>query len=160
MDLVPLRDEHLAAIEPWFDDADTQQYLGGRAWIRRELELITTMPGQQYRGRIVIGRHGWIAVEHGVSVAFVGAEVYDDNTASSSVVVAPEARGQGVAGRALRAMTNRPELAMVHTYWSGVEPDNVASRRVLERLGAAVNATPDEEGMLVVTFSPEHPSRS
>ena len=158
MDLVPFRGEHLATIEPWFDDADTQHHLGGRAWIRRELELIATMPGRRFRGRTVVSRHGWIALERGQPVAFVGAEVYDDNSASGSVVVAPDARGRGLAGRALQAMVDRTELRTVHTYWSDVDAGNVASRRVLERLGAAVDTTPDEDGMLAVTFVAETPS--
>ena len=160
MDLVPLHDELVATIEPWFDDADTRRHLGGRAWIRRELELIATMPGQRFRGRTVVSRGGWVALERGLPVAFVGAEVYDDNSASGSAVVAPEARGRGVAGRALQAMVGRAELQTVHTYWGDVDEDNVASQRVLTLLGAAVSTTPDEEGMLAVTFVVGNPGRS
>ncbi|HSO06929.1 MAG TPA: diaminobutyrate acetyltransferase [Pelomicrobium sp.] len=63
------------------------------------------------------------------------------------VAVAPEARGQGLAGRMLRALLARPALRGVTRIETTVSPSNAASRGMFARLAADL-AAPLEEGAL------------
>jgi RimJ/RimL family protein N-acetyltransferase len=135
-------------IEPWFDDPDTQRYLGGRDWIARELDLIREMPGARQRDKTIVGRWGWVSFDGAEPVGFAGAERYDDGTASGTFVVAPDRRGQGLGRQVLSAMMDRSELAGVTRFVGGVEPDNVGCIRCLTALGSAPPSRVDDEGML------------
>ena len=49
----------------------------------------------------------------------------------------------------IAALLARPELAFVQLFEAGIEPENVACRRCLERAGFCVHSPePDYEGML------------
>jgi hypothetical protein len=63
IDLVPFTAEEVPRIEPWFDDAETQDRLGGRDWIRRMPTLLTATIGDEYRGKVVTGRRTWIGLD-------------------------------------------------------------------------------------------------
>lgn len=138
-------------IEDWFDDRETQRYLGGRDWIRRELDLIVSQPGTELRGSTVIERLGFVAREKSSApVAFVAIEVYDDATAAIAIVVAPTRRARGVARRLLSGLLDLPELRPVERLTGAVEPENVACRRALAAAGFTIASTVDDEGMLRV----------
>jgi RimJ/RimL family protein N-acetyltransferase len=139
-------------IEPWFDDEQTRRYLGGRNWIRRELRLIAEVPGRVDGAVVVVGRWGWVAFEDDVPVGVIGAERYDDGTASTALTVAPGHRSRGVGRRMLSALLNRPELGGVIRIVGGVEPDNLPSIRCLTGLGADLSEEVDHEGMLAVSI--------
>lgn len=68
------------------------------------------------------------------------------------VAVAPDARGQGLAGRMLRALLARPALRDLSRIETTVSPSNAASRATFEKLAAALGA-PLAEGAL---FKAEH----
>ncbi len=138
-------------IEGWFDDAETQRYLGGRDWLRREPELMQVCVGMEFRGCIVLARYVWVVREEGTPVALVDVEPYDDGTAGMALVVAPKARRRGVGRRVLSLLEERPELHAVYTIIGGVDPENIAMQRCLTQAGYTISATVDDEGMLALT---------
>jgi hypothetical protein len=76
--LVDFKRGDVERIEPWFDDPDTQQYLGGRDWIRREPSLLELTIGDEFRGKVVTARRMWLSLEErGEPVAFVDRETYN-----------------------------------------------------------------------------------
>lgn len=138
-------------IEDWFDDCETQRYLGGREWIRRELDLIVSQPGTEFRGSTVIERLGLVARDRSSTpVAFVTIEVYDDATAGIAFVVAPTCRGRGVARGLLSGLLDLPELWPVKCLTGAVEPENIACRRALAAARFTIASIVDDEGMLRV----------
>lgn len=147
----PLTPELVQSIEPWFDDAETMRYLGGRSWVRREMELVRASPGVEFRGNIVLARHVWVVFDQvGQAVGLVDVEPYDDGTAGMAFVVAPPARGRGVGREMLLALEQQPELQDVRSIIGGVEPENAACRACLARAGYTVAEVPDKEEMLDV----------
>ena len=132
IELTDLTPADLAAIEPWFDDAETQIRLGGRDWPHMVLSLVAPPD------RIAL-----LVRDNGVPVALVDVEHLA--TTSFAIVVAPERRGRGVAkavlGRLLETeLAGRP-LSV------GAETDNYPSRGLLERFGFRAVAT-DDAGFL------------
>lgn len=70
-------------------------------------------------------------------------------TGSIAFAVDPALRRRGVGRVMIAALLARPELAFVALFEAGVEPENVACRRCLERAGFSVRSPePDSEGML------------
>jgi RimJ/RimL family protein N-acetyltransferase len=70
-------------------------------------------------------------------------------TGSIAFAVDPALRRRGVGRVVIAALLARPELAFVELFEAGVEPDNLACRRCLERAGFCVcSPEPDYEGML------------
>lgn len=145
-----LTPQHFAALESWFDDAATQRYLGGRDWLYREVTLMQTTPGVEFRGRLVQARYVWVVFEGQTPVALVDVEPYDDGTAGFAFVVAPVARGRGVGQTVLNLLDERAELRSTRALIGGVEPDNIAAHRCLAHAGFAIATEPDEEDMLDV----------
>lgn len=135
-------------IAAWFDDSETIRYLGGRDWLYRELALMQTAPMTTFRGRQILGRYVWVVEAEGQVCALVDIEPYDDGTAGMALVVAPEARGQGVGQRVLLAVETRPELNGVRKMIGAVEPENILARRCYERAGYGIAEAVDEEGFL------------
>lgn len=133
--LVEFRAEDVARIEQWFDDAETQRRLGGRAWIRRMPSLLHSTVGDEFRGKFVTGRRMWLALdEAGAPVAFVDGEMYDrycawdgsdwDHPVVSdiverrsmgfSLVVDPERRREGYGAATIRAVVGHSGLTPIH----------------------------------------------
>lgn len=151
LEFVPLTGELICEVEEWFDDGATLRFLGGRDWIWRELWLLISQPGAVVGDVRVAGRHAWLVRDADERfVGFIGVEVYDDDTAALSMVVAPEVRGLGVGRRVLGSLDELPELAGVERLVGGVEPANHAARQVLVAAGFKVSHKPDDEGMLDV----------
>jgi L-amino acid N-acyltransferase YncA len=165
--LVPFQPEHLPAVMPWFDDAVTQQRLGGRDWPVREMALRTTRWTEEFRGRRVLRSHSFVALDDGGRpVAQIGGDVYDRwtlwdpaaervvetverRTMGSAYVVAPGCRGRGYGSATLRALVAAPETADVEQFVLGIEPDNAASLRVAAAAGfTALTTEPDAEDMV------------
>ena len=69
-------------IAPWFNDPYTIRFLRGRDWLFRELELIHTKPGTEFRGHRILANHVWVAFDSQQEpVALVDVGPYDDGTA-------------------------------------------------------------------------------
>ena len=146
-----LTEKLVAVIEPWFDDAETIRYLGGREWVRESLALMRKTPGVEFRGHRVLARYVWVVFnEENQPVALVDAELYDDDTTALALIVAPSVRGRGIGSRVLIAFAEREELKNVQSIIGGVKPENVACLDCLRKVGFTISEQPDEEGMLVV----------
>jgi RimJ/RimL family protein N-acetyltransferase len=116
--------EDLAAVEPWFDDPATRRWLGGRAWPRRLVEL-AEQPA----------RFALLWEEDGVPVALLDLEVDEAGTAAVALVVAPEARGRGIATAILASVFALAELAGVHRVIGEVERGNDESGALVRAAG-------------------------
>ena len=148
----------MPALEPWFDDSETQRYLGGRPWLHRALALVRSQPGTPSGATTVAGRYVWVAAPAPERyVGLVDLETYADNSASFAFVVAPQLRGQGWGRQLLAELLARPELAQITLLYSDVDAVNTASRRCLERAGFTVGATADADGLLPVTLERQIP---
>jgi RimJ/RimL family protein N-acetyltransferase len=172
--LVRFRPHHVDRIEAWFDDAETQRWLGGREWIRRTPSLLTPTIGDQFRGKTVTGRTMWVGLdEAGELVSFVDGETYDryaawngsdwDHPVVSDVVavssmglaleVDPRRRRRGFGAATLRAVIERPETSGVRLFFGSVEVENAASIACFRRAGFRLRSPqPDFEGMLQFSF--------
>ncbi len=105
IELRPFTPDLLSAVAPWFEDAESVRWLGGRDWPENLLRLVADPP-QEHRGSAVRARAGWIATLSGECVALIDTEIYEDGTAAISLVVAPAHRrhGHGVGAAALAAI--------------------------------------------------------
>ena len=149
MEFVPLTEELAHAIAPWFDDADTIRYLGNRNWLYRELKLMQTAPGSEFRGRRVLARYVWIIQDQvGRPCGLVDLEPYDNGTAGLALLIAPDQRGQGLGQHILCLLEARPELERIHGIVGGVEAENISAQRCFERAGYILSTVPDKEGFL------------
>jgi RimJ/RimL family protein N-acetyltransferase len=159
--LVPFTEAELHLVEPWFRHPEVRHRLGGPEWPARELRLLREKPGGEFRGRVVLRVHSWLAVdEEETVVAKVGGDVYDRWTRYDgrdadapliravepgpamglAYVVDPARWGRGLGTAALRAVLDSPEVADVRVFEAGIDADNVASRRC----AAAAGFRPDD----------------
>jgi GNAT superfamily N-acetyltransferase len=144
----PFTPEALGTIAPWFDDAETNRWLGGREWPENLLRLLADPP-REHRESVVRERVALVAMADGEPVALVDAEIYTDGTAALSLVVGPLSRRSGFGAATLLALG--PHLANrgVRTLVGGVEQHNVAGLHCVERAGfVTVTREPDEEGFI------------
>ena len=145
---VRLDAELVAVVEPWFEDADTILFLGDRAWIRRELQLLESAAGAGSGNETSEGRDAWIAFERNAPVGYIGVERYADRRAACVLVVDPNARRRGIARELLLCVWERPELAETEELFGGVALENAASRLCLASAGFSLSEEADAEGML------------
>ena len=139
----------LATVTPWFDDAETSRWLGGRDWPENLLRLVAARPSE-HRGSVVRDRLGLIASLGRRDVALIDAEVYTDDSAAIALVVAPRSRRRGVGAATLVAVGSY--LARTHgvvRLVGGVEQHNTASARCAVTAGFVPSGgVPDEEGFV------------
>ena len=167
--LRPLTRADLAAIAPCFEDPETRRYLGGPDWPVAMLNHAERAIGETFRGAVQTGAYHYLAELDGRAVGYIDCGTFDRATifggegldgpiiaesievatGSIAFVVDPAVRRRGAGRLMITAMLARPELAFVELFEAGVEPDNVACRRCLERAGfCARSLEPDYEGML------------
>jgi RimJ/RimL family protein N-acetyltransferase len=166
--LVPFTAEWLPAVQPWFTHPEVRHRLGGPDWPARELRLRSRLDPTEYRGKLPLRAHSWVALdEHGAAVAHIGGEVYDrwnrydgsdpgrprvtrvePGPAMGLAYVVDPARWRRGHGRAaLLAAVAAPAVADVRLFALGIDEDNEASRRCADSAGfAADDRTPDWEG--------------
>lgn len=149
IDLRPFTPAALASVAPWFDDAETFLWLGGRDWPENLLRLIADPPSE-HRGSAVRERAGWIAALRGEVVALVDTEIYADGAAAIAIVVAPEHRCRGIGAATLVAMGELLAREYgVERLVGGVDEKNAASALCAKAAGFVATAeTPDEEGFI------------
>ena len=75
-----LNQNNINQIALWFEDPDTQKYLGKKVWINEALSRIQESVGKEFRGAKVINRIGFIAYDDTTPVGYIEAEVYDKYT--------------------------------------------------------------------------------
>ena len=88
----------MAEIETWFDDPETQRWLGGRSWPRR-LVALAELPG-----RVAV-----VWLQRGEIVALLDIERYGDGPAAIALVVSPAHRGEGIGTAILRSIFDLAE---------------------------------------------------
>jgi GNAT superfamily N-acetyltransferase len=134
IDLVEFTAEDVTRIERWFDDAETQDRLGGRDWIRRMPSLLAATIGDEYRGKVVTGRRMWLGLNASREpVSFVDAEMYDRYAAwdgsdwehpvisdvvevpsvALALVVDPVRRRSGYGSATLRAVVEHGDMSSI-----------------------------------------------
>ncbi len=151
----------------------------------RELRLMVSRLGEEYRGRKVLRTHSWVAVDDaGVPLGKVGGDVYDrwtrydgsrpDDPAVTlaepgpamglAYVVDPARWRQGLGRAVLRAVLAHPDVADVRVFAAGVDADNQASQRCAAAAGFRPDvAEPDWEDTVYYLLrrwpAPDVPSR-
>ena len=157
--LRPFTTEALDTVSPWFDDAETLRWLGGRDWAADLLGLIANPP-REHRGSKVRERSGWVASSGGEDVALVDAEIYDDGSAAVALVVSPQRRRQGLGSATLVEIgVHFARTRGVTRLVGGVEQTNVVSAQCVRAAGfIARTDMPDEEGFIAyeLLVAPPH----
>jgi len=124
-DLVEYRnDEHTASLQDWplpYTGDHAKAVIGGAA------EANWPVPGDWYQ--IAIEYEGRMAGDLGVGRSADGLQ------AEIGYTLAPWARGRGLATEAVTAIVELLFDEGVHRVCAGVDPENVASAKVLQRLG-------------------------
>jgi RimJ/RimL family protein N-acetyltransferase len=165
--LLPFTEELLPVVQPWFHHPEVRRRLGGPEWPVRELRLMATRSGEEYRGRLVLRTHSWVAVDGaGEPVGKLGGDVYDrwtrydgarpESEAVTQVeagpamgmayVIAPRRWRSGIGRAVLRAAVLEPAVADVRVFVLGIDADNEASRRCAAAAGFRPDvAEPDWE---------------
>jgi RimJ/RimL family protein N-acetyltransferase len=168
--LVPFTAAALPAVQPWFEHPEVRHRLGGPDWPVRELRLMARVDREEYRGRLPLRSHSWVALDdEGRAVAKIGGDVYDrwtryDGTDPDrpvvrdveagpamglAYVVDPARWGQSFGRATLLAAVASPAVADVRLFALGIDEDNPSSRRCAEAAGFALdNPTPDWERMV------------
>ncbi|MGH3260478.1 MAG: GNAT family N-acetyltransferase, partial [Trebonia sp.] len=167
--LRPLSRADLHVLVPWFEDPDTQRFVGGPAWPEAMLAHAERSTGTSFRGATQIGAHHNLALADGTPVGYIDCGTFDRLTVyagegpegpiitettqavtgSIAFVINPARRRQGLATAAIRALTSHPDLAQVEVFEAGVDPDNRGARGALQAAGFRPRCTePDDEGML------------
>lgn len=156
--LVPFTEELLDVVQTWFHDPRVRVRLGGPEWPERELRMLHTTGGEEFRGRALLRAHSWVALDSaGEPAAKIGGDVYDrwsrydgslpDHPVISHVepgpamglsyVVDPARWRQGVGRAALQAVLSHPSVRDVRLFAAGIDADNQASRRCAVAAGFA-----------------------
>lgn len=167
--LRPLTPGDLPGIVAWFEDPDTERFLGGPEWPAAMLANADRSIGTTFRGAAQTGAHHYLALAADNPVGYIDCGTFDRCTVyagegpdgpiitdsidvateSIAFVIDPQVRRRGLGRVMLTALPQRPELAFVELFEAGVEPANTASRRCLEAAGFRVSCEePDYEGML------------
>lgn len=134
MHLRPLEPSDLATVALWFEDAETQHWLGGPDWPQIGLRL---------RGP---NRHNYLAFDGAAAVGLTDVEIYHDRRASFAPVIAPHMRRRGLGTALIAAIARHPDLWEVDELFAGVERDNRASEALLRRSGFQRMSDEDEDG--------------
>ncbi len=155
-------------IEHWFEHPETRHWLGGPAWIRREVRLVPQRVGEEYQGMTTLRSYGWVVDDSaGVPIAYLACSVQDRwlrqdgpdagpvelidprRAASLMYAVDPQRWGRGFGRALLEAVIARPELTDVEAFYCGIDSDNTASRRCAVAAGfTLMSSEPDAENTL------------
>jgi RimJ/RimL family protein N-acetyltransferase len=114
------------------------------------------MPAEQFRGRLVLRTHSWIALDPGgTPLAKIGGDVYDRWTRYDgsqpmkpvidraepgpamglAYVVDPHLWGHGIGRAVIRAAVDHPDVADVRLFAAGIDTANESSRRCAAAAG-------------------------
>lgn len=167
VDLRPFVPEQLAVVEPWFDDPETQRWLGSPDWPQRALQLADAPLGE-FRGAQETGRHRFLGWDRDVPVGYIDCgtsdrwttweggrggrgvvSVIDEPSGGIAFVTDPALRRRGYGSAMLLGLLQLPALEHVALFAAGVEPDNTASVRCLLSAGfGPLDPTADWEGFV------------
>jgi RimJ/RimL family protein N-acetyltransferase len=167
LDLRPCTAAQLPLVQPWFDDPETQRWLGGPGWPQMSIALVDA-PLSEYRGARETKRDRFVAWDGECPVGYIDCGTYDRwatweggtggrgviavievPSAAIAYVVDPMLRRRGYGVEMIHALTGMPELEHVGLFGAGVEPQNTASIQCLRSAGfSPLDSVPDWEGMV------------
>jgi len=166
-DLRPFTRAHLALVEPWFEDSETQRWLGGPGWPRLILDLADAPLGE-FRGSQETGRYEYLAWEGDEPAGYVDCattdrwttweggpdgrgvlDIIDVPAGGIAYVTNPAMRRKGYGTGMVLALMQLPELSHVELFAAGIEPANTASVQCLRSAGfVPIDPEPDWEGIV------------
>ncbi len=167
MDLRPFVSDQLCLVEPWFKDAETQQWLGGPDWPRMSLELADA-PFGEFRGARETGRHRFLAWDGNAPVGYIDCGTFDrwttwqggpsgrgvvgvidEPSGAIAYVTDPALRRRGYGVDMMLSLMEVPDLEHVSLFAAGIEPENTASVRCLRTAGfRPLDPASDWEGIV------------
>ena len=165
--LRPFDRAELPLLEPWFEDPETQRWLGGPDWPLMTLAL-SDVPLGEFRGALETGRYRFIAWDGSAPVGYIdcgtfdrwttwegGPEgrgvvgVIDEPSGAMAYVIDPARRRRGYGRDMVRTMMAIPALEHVSLFAAGIEPENTASVRCLLSAGfQPLDPVSDFEGIV------------
>lgn len=114
-------------LKSWFTRSSPgNRFINDYADVDAWLKLISDDP---------YNRFGYLIYRDSQPVAFLDLELNNDNSASIAFGVKPELRGQGLGKMIINEVTALSNLQGIKKIHAGVEPENVASQRVLQANG-------------------------
>lgn len=167
LELRPFVRAQLPLVEPWFEDPETQRWLGGPDWPRMALDL-TDAPLGEFRGAQETGRYQFLAWDGDVSVGYIDCGTCDrwttweggpagrgvvsvihEPAGGIAYVTDPALRRRGYGTAMVDALMQSSELSHVELFAAGIEPENTASVRCLRSAGfMPLDPVPDREGII------------
>lgn len=136
MKLEAFTDTHGHILKSWFDKDDaSNNFISYYAKPEQWLSLVNG-----------VSRIGYAATVGGRMVGFVDLELDNKNGASFAFGIDPSLRNQGFGSRLVSEIEKIAHEHGATTLYAGVEKDNIASRRVLDK--AAYNTVPTEDGTI------------
>jgi RimJ/RimL family protein N-acetyltransferase len=167
VELRPFARDQLPLVEPWFEDPETQRWLGGPDWPRIILDLADAPLGE-FRGAQETGRYQFLAWDKGVPVGYVDCGTFDrwatweggaggrgvvsvieESSGGIAYVTDPVLRRRGHGVDMVLSLMQMPALAHVSLFAAGVEPENIASVRCLLSAGfRPLDPVSDWEGIV------------
>lgn len=121
----PIAEEHVAIVEEWLEDRESQRRVGGMIPFRPCFEYQQATPGY----------YEWIVYDGKTPVGLTGFQVEDAGMAAVVLLVNPRLRSRGYGKTILKKLCSRPEAALVSELYAPIEPDNPESMRCFETAG-------------------------
>jgi RimJ/RimL family protein N-acetyltransferase len=167
VDLRPFGRDELPLVEPWFQDPETQRWLGGPGWPKMVLEL-SHAPLGEFRGAQETGSFGFLAWDKNVPVGYVDCGTFDrwttweggpggrgvvgvidEPSGAIAYVTDPAQRRMGYGTEMIQALMAMDVLEHVSLFAAGIEPENTASVRCLLSAGfRPLDPATDWEGIV------------
>ena len=107
MILRPLTLADLPLVTPWFEDADTQRYLGGPDWPAVMLDHAQRSTGTVFRGATQLGSYHYLALMVGRAIGYIDCGIFDRCT-----VYGGEARDGPIIVTTIEAVTGAIAFAV------------------------------------------------
>ena len=165
--LRPFVRDQLPLVEPWFEDPETQRWLGGPDWPCIAFDLADTPLGG-FRGAQETGHYLFLAWDGNAPVGYIDCgtsdrwttweggpvgrgvvSVIDAPSASLAYVTDPARRRRGYGVGTVTLLMRVPELEHVALFAAGIEPGNTASVRCMGSAGfEPLDPVPDWEGIV------------
>jgi len=167
VDLRPFDRDQLPLVEPWFEDPETQRWLGGPDWPQRSLEL-SDAPLGEFRGARETGSYQFLAWDRNTPIGYVDCGTFDrwttweggpggrgvvgvidESCGAIAYVIDPVRRQRGYGVDMVRTMMEVSAVEHVSLFAAGIEPENTASVRCLLSAGfQPLHPVSDWEGIV------------